>query len=70
MQLIIKETQKAQNEEEENPTHELNFDVGGEVKVQNGTAMKTLDCDFLKELEESLEKNEDDSIGLTFTEIQ
>ena len=62
MQLIIKETQKAQNEELENPKDELNFDVEGAVKCQIGTVMKTLDPDFLKEIEESLDKTEDTAL--------
>ena len=59
VRLIIEETQKAENEEAENPEDELNFDVEGAVKCQIGTVMKTLDPDFLKEIEESLDKTED-----------
>ena len=62
MRLIIEETQKAENEEAENPEDELNFDVEGAVKCQIGTVMKTLDPDFLKEIEESLDKTEDTAL--------
>ena len=62
VRLIIEETQKAENEEAENPEDELNFDVEGAVKCQIGTVMKTLDPDFLKEIEESLDKTEDTAL--------
>ena len=62
VRLIIEETQKAENEETENPEDELNFDVEGAVKCQIGTVMNTLDPDFLKEIEESLDKTEDTAL--------
>ena len=62
VRLIIEETQKAENEEAENPEDELNFDVEGAVKCHIGTVMKTLDPDFLKEIEESLDKTEDTAL--------
>ena len=70
VQSIFEETQTVKKENVENPQDGLNFYIGGEVIDRNETGMKTLDCNFLKELEESLEKTEDDSMGLTFTEIQ
>ena len=54
VRLIIEETQKAEDE--------LNFDVEGAVKCHIGTVMKTLDPDFLKEIEESLDKTEDTAL--------
>jgi len=62
VRLIIEETQKVENEEAEIPEDELNFDVEGAVKCQIGTVMKTLDPDFLKEIEESLDKTEDTAL--------